>query len=133
MPKTNDFDPYRLLDSQKKANKTYQKESNFKAVKKYAATAKGKKAQRNSKLKTKYGISLEEYNDKLIKQNHKCAICGVDEIEQNRNLCVDHNHKTGKVRDLLCSPCNTGLGMFKENIDTLIQAISYLNKHREDK
>jgi hypothetical protein len=133
MSNLDNFDPYTILASQKKANKKYNKKTNNKAVKKYISTPKGKEAQRKSKLKSKYGLSLEEYDNKLVKQNHKCAICGLDETENKKKLAVDHDHLTGKVRDLLCINCNTGLGMFKENIDNLATAIKYLNKHRENK
>jgi hypothetical protein len=133
MANLDNFDPYTILASQKEANKKYNKRTNNEAVKKYISTSKGKEAQRKSKLKSKYGLSPEEYDTKLVNQNHKCAICGLDEVENKKKLAVDHVHATGKVRDLLCINCNTGLGMFKENIENLASAIKYLNKHREDK
>jgi hypothetical protein len=133
MAADKEYDPYKQLDSQKRANKTYQSKTEYKAIKNYLGTPKGKEAGKRSKLKTKYGITLEEYKEKLLKQQHKCSICGIDEAEETSSLCVDHDHATGKVRDLLCSKCNVGLGMFKENIETLASAISYLNKHRENK
>jgi hypothetical protein len=133
MANLENFDPYTILNSQKEANKKYNKRTNNKAVKKYISTPKGKEAQRKSKLKSKYGLSPEEYDNKLVNQNHKCAICGLDEVENKKKLAVDHVHATGKIRDLLCINCNTGLGMFKENIENLASAIKYLNKHREDK
>jgi hypothetical protein len=133
MANLDNFDPYTILASQKKANKKYNKKTNNEAVKKYISTPKGKEAQRKSNLKSKYGLSPEEYDNKLANQNHKCAICGLDETENKKKLAVDHDHSTGKVRDLLCINCNTGLGMFKENIDNLATAIKYLNKHRENK
>jgi hypothetical protein len=67
--------------------------------------------------KHKYGISKSE-----IGYNH-CVICG-----NTNKLCIDHNHITGKFRALLCSKCNTGIGMFNENINTMTNAIEYL-KH----
>jgi hypothetical protein len=116
--KTSNLDPYAALEKQK----AYQK--------KYYKTSKGKDSLRNANFKKKYNITLEEYNVKLKNQNHKCYICGLDEIDNKQKLAVDHDHTTGKVRDLLCSKCNTGLGMFKENIDVLSKAISYLIKHK---
>lgn len=81
---------------------------------------------KNSDLK-RFGITLEMYNNMLQEQNNSCAICGKHESEEHQNLSVDHCHTTGKVRGLLCSHCNTGLGLFKDNIDNLQKAIKYLN------
>jgi len=87
-----------------------------------------KEKHRNSTLKVKYGISLEEYNVLFEKQEYKCAICGIEKSENGKTLHCDHNHKTGKVRGLLCFKCNTGLGNFNDNVEVLLKAISYLNK-----
>lgn len=80
----------------------------------------------NSRLK-KYGLNYDTYLELNRKQNGKCAICGseIGDAMMNR-LYVDHNHKTGKVRGLLCMECNIGLGKFKDNIDLLKNAILYL-------
>jgi hypothetical protein len=85
------------------------------------------KNARKSRFKIKYNISLEEYDKLAISQNNKCAICGISREEHGKNLYVDHCHKTGKVRGLLCISCNHAIGMFKENIDTMLNAILYLN------
>lgn len=75
----------------------------------------------------KYGVSYEEYCDMLEKQDHCCAICGgVETHRRKKNLSVDHCHTTGKVRGLLCSECNTGLGKFKDSLDLLEKAKEYL-------
>jgi hypothetical protein len=82
-------------------------------------------------LKRSYGLSREEHTQLLIKQNHKCGICGIDEKEAFRSkLYVDHCHNSGKIRELLCHNCNTSLGLLKESIPTLTKAIAYLDKHR---
>jgi hypothetical protein len=90
------------------------------------------KQDKDLKLKKAYGISLDEYNELLSKQNGKCAICGVDNNGKYRNksraLAVDHCHTTGKIRGLLCSDCNTGIGLLKDNVNFLQYAIKYLNK-----
>jgi hypothetical protein len=81
-------------------------------------------------LKSKYNLTEEDYKELLIKQNHKCAICGTDQEEVlNKKLYVDHDHETGKVRELLCHNCNVSLGLLKESIQTLTRAIAYLDKH----
>lgn len=84
------------------------------------------------KLKQLYNISLNEYNNMLISQNGKCLICGMDLKNSKRGFAVDHDHKTGKVRGLLCHLCNTGLGNFKDSVSLLHKAISYLDKYITD-
>jgi hypothetical protein len=80
------------------------------------------KSRRKYALKKKYNITLEEYNSMAHSQENKCAICG----DISGKLCVDHDHKTGEVRGLLCTNCNTSLGKFKDSIEILKNAISYL-------
>lgn len=58
-------------------------------------------------------------------QANQCAICGVNTV----NLNLDHCHETGKIRGLLCRPCNTGLGMFRDNVEVLGSAMAYLEVH----
>lgn len=82
---------------------------------------------RKSNCKKLYGISFDDALRMFDKQNGKCLICGDDMHKGKRGFCIDHDHKTGKVRGILCSNCNTGLGMFKDNISILQDAISYLN------
>ncbi len=90
------------------------------------------KTDKNSKLKRAYGITFDEYEELLSKQDKKCAICGIDNNGKYRNkpraFAVDHCHTTGKIRGLLCSDCNTGIGLLKDNINFLQSAIKYLNK-----
>lgn len=80
-------------------------------------------------LKKLYGISLEDYNNLVEQQNNLCAICGNPEPHEGASLAVDHNHTTGKIRELLCSRCNLLLGHSKDSIETLKKAIQYLVKH----
>jgi len=69
----------------------------------------------------------------LLSQNGKCAICeGTDGGHRNgepKALAVDHNHKTGKVRGLLCESCNQGIGKLKDSPETCRKAADYLEKH----
>ena len=85
--------------------------------------------RKNSMLKKRYGISLKEYNVLFVKQKGVCAICGRG--PGKRSLHVDHDHKTGKVRALLCSYCNTTLGNAEKNIGFMDRLIGYL-KHYQD-
>lgn len=73
-------------------------------------------------------ISLEWYTLQLHIQNGKCPICERTPEEVGRRLVVDHCHKTGRVRGLLCHNCNTLIGGFKEDINAMLRAIQYLTK-----
>lgn len=81
-------------------------------------------------LKRSYGIDLEFYENMFKEQNGCCKICNkhINELNQKhkKNLCVDHNHETMKIRGLLCDKCNRGLGLFCDNEDLLLKAINYL-------
>lgn len=79
--------------------------------------------RKDSKLKNRYGISLEIFNEMIKAQNGKCIIC-----ETETKLIVDHSHKTGIVRDLLCNSCNGVVGYCKENIKILQNTIKYIEK-----
>ncbi len=85
------------------------------------------KNQRKRDLK-KYDISDEQYKQLSVKQNNRCAICSGLELNL-RYLCIDHNHRTGKVRGLLCHKCNTILGFVNEDVKILQNAIKYLKRN----
>jgi hypothetical protein len=84
-------------------------------------------------LNTEYKMTLDEYNQKLEKQNGLCAICNepdqFNKDERWQPLRVDHDHDSGKIRGLLCHSCNVALGLFRDNIENLMNAIAYLEKH----
>lgn len=82
------------------------------------------------KLKSNYGLTVDQYDAMVIVQHGKCAICGAPPTVRKKNLTVDHSHKTGKVRELLCQNCNSGLGHFKDDPGLLILATNYLRKHK---
>jgi len=84
-----------------------------------------------NRLKTT-GFTQEDYDNKLIEQDGKCGICGTTD-SGSMDWCADHDHKTGQKRGLLCHKCNTGLGLLKDDIDTLCAAIDYLKKYQEEK
>lgn len=87
---------------------------------------------KNYQLNRIYGLSLEEYNELFNKQEGKCAICETHQSELEKALVVDHNHVTGEIRGLLCSPCNLGIGNLKDSIDLLLKSISYLNRYKNE-
>lgn len=73
----------------------------------------------------KYGLTQEQYEELLTRQDGKCAVCKTP-MDGVRNEHIDHDHATGQVRGLLCSHCNTAIGKFKDNPDILIAAAQYL-------
>ena len=84
---------------------------------------KSKKQRAAYWRKHKYGLTQEEYKNMILSQNNECAIC---KKPSHKTLHVDHDHKTDKVRGLLCHECNTGIGLFNEDIDSLTNAVKYL-------
>jgi len=78
-------------------------------------------------LQKRYGIGLEEFTDLLAKQGGGCAICGATKgSKKSDRLFVDHDHKTGKVRGLLCHRCNCMLGYSRDKVSNLRRGIQYL-------
>lgn len=115
MKKYKEKNPQKIKDAQKKHKQT--------------------ESYKNSHLKYTYKIDLEQYNKMLINQKYVCAICKKQETGKHQNgktkhLAVDHCHITGKIRGLLCTNCNKGLGMFKDKISSLEEAIEYLKTER---
>ena len=85
-------------------------------------------------LEKRYGITLEQYNEMVEVQGGRCAICnkippGTSHI--SRRLAVDHDHVTGTVRGLLCSTCNTTIGMIDDSPGLLDKMRRYLGKHAQ--
>lgn len=92
--------------------------------------AKNPDRDRFKAIGRKYGIVRGEYESMLERQNYVCAICGGAHLS-GQPLHVDHCHKTGKVRGLLCMQCNGGLGNFADDFSLLQKAMTYLQKHTE--
>jgi len=86
-------------------------------------------------LKTKYGVTRQEYNNLHEAQEGKCAICKEKETKTRQGklirLSLDHCHSSGKHRGLLCSKCNTAIGLLNEDEHLLEEAIAYLAKHKK--
>lgn len=81
---------------------------------------------RDSYLRRTYGISLADYDALFAAQGGGCAVCG----DAPEPLHVDHCHRTGKVRGLLCSPCNKALGHLNDNPKLLRRAAEYVEKNQ---
>ena len=118
--------------------KTYTFDDCKKCLSKYNNSPEGK----DEYFKRKYNnFSFDKYLRMNESQNYTCWICGCD-VTDDRNkkhrknadpyFSVDHNHRTLKVRGLLCSSCNFGLGMFDDNKEWLQKAIEYLEMDDED-
>ena len=88
--------------------------------------------KREQHLKRRYNITLEEYSQILDSQGGCCATCGTKEPGGRwKSFAVDHDHKTGKVRGMLCKSCNIALGEVYDNLTTLENMIKYLNEQNE--
>jgi 23S rRNA G2445 N2-methylase RlmL len=118
-------------------SKQYQKKYYFKNREKkikarkllYMNTPYDVRLAKNNALRHAYKITVEDYDKKLKEQNYCCAICNRNRDIFKRNLSVDHNHKTGEVRGLLCVICNTNVGVVEDKLE-MIQ--KYLKKYRKD-
>ena len=93
---------------------------------------------RKTRLKADYGMTIEQYDEMIKEQKGLCAICGRKPQKGGNQfvknfLVIDHDHKTGKVRGLLCSECNLGLSKFEDNPKYFENAIKYLKEHEEIK
>lgn len=85
--------------------------------------ARSRIRRRRDHLKYKFGVTPEQVQQMIASQNNRCAICGLSFIVTPN---IDHDHKSGQVRGLLCSNCNHGLGQFKDDVSRLEAAIAYL-------
>lgn len=118
---TKDGYGYRCKECDKKARSKYREENEERFA----------EVNRRKLLKYRYGITLEDYYTLLNKQGGCCALCktkqnGVSGKRRDWNWSVDHCHKTGKVRGLLCNQCNRGLGMLGDDVESIQKALDYL-------
>jgi hypothetical protein len=95
-----------------------------------------KDKERNKHYNRKFGITLEQYTEMFKAQNGLCAMCIKPETVNTKSkdtpmwLAVDHDHKTGKVRGLLCFRCNTMLDHFDKDIDKIKAVFAYIKEHQ---
>lgn len=119
------------LDWQHANPEKIQEHNNRRAAKEKA----GQKRKRNPDtervyhLKKAYGIAVEEYDRILAMQRGRCAICGTDDPKK-KYFSVDHDHQTGKVRGLLCQPCNIALGHLRDDLDVVLAMAVYLMQRK---
>lgn len=82
-------------------------------------------------LKKNYGMSIEAFELMLSGQGNRCANPGCRVLVQKRGWCVDHDHKSGKIRGILCFECNRLLGAAKDELGVLFGAATYLARHHQ--
>lgn len=128
--------PEEIEARNRKRRERYAQDPEYREREKAQAIANNKahpERKRNGRLRAEFGITQQDYDAILLRQDGKCAICGATENHVNhprkrKFLYVDHDHTTGKVRGLLCHNCNFGIGYFKDNPESLRQAAAYLDK-----
>lgn len=81
------------------------------------------------RLYSQYGITIDDYNRMFEEQCGGCAICGIHQSKLKKALSVDHNHRTGQIRGLLCNKCNLLLGNASDNFVLLRSAADYLENY----
>ena len=119
-----------------KTSDHYKLERDVRAFKGVSMRSKCRKCDEHRKWKQfivkTYGITADQYYEMLALQNNACKICGSEYNNNDRcgsgKLFIDHCHTTGKIRGLLCSKCNHGLGLFNDDTDRLQRAIEYLKQ-----
>lgn len=95
---------------------------------KYQHSDSFKRISANRRLKLAYNITIQEKERMIQEQKGLCGSCG-ELLDKNISNChVDHSHESGKIRGILCSDCNRGIGCFRDNIKKLILASKYLEK-----
>ena len=126
----------------KEYNKTH-REQRLAQYKKYNSTHKEQRKKYNKEyqkthkeylkqyfIKYKYGLSKTEYDNLLLSQNNRCAICKEPLDSQNpHNVIIDHNHLTGKIRGILCRKCNLAIGQLRDNPEYAYNAFLYLKEN----
>jgi hypothetical protein len=86
-----------------------------------------KEASRKRSLMWSHGLTVDGYDALLKAQNHSCAVCK-ERCKSGRRLAVDHNHRSGEIRGLLCARCNTALGLMEENPERITRLLDYAAK-----
>jgi hypothetical protein len=91
-----------------------------------------KEQVREANLKSTYGITLSDFDSMLDAQKGRCAICLTDTPGGKGRFHIDHDHDSGKVRGLLCTNCNLGIGNMKDSPAILLAAMKYLEIHGKE-
>jgi hypothetical protein len=117
-------------DRQKEQRNTWRKSNQDKMNEYNRAYRYRNRAQPHRGKIKQYGLTLERYNTLVSQTGDNCPICGVQFDWVNRHKanrpCIDHCHKTGEVRGIICGKCNAAIGMFSDSVETLGKAIQWL-------
>jgi hypothetical protein len=136
LEKSNSLDLFKFKEKERIRKQRYYK-NNSKSIKEKVAnynklnSEKRRLVVKKSWIKCRYGIVYEDYLSMHREQDYKCKICKRHADEFKKGLVVDHNHKTGKVRALLCTNCNSQLHVL-ENKELYDKYINYLNSYKEE-
>lgn len=114
---------YRKTEKAVMQDRKYKKSAQYKLT---HNTEKRKRSRRNNHLIKNFGLSIESYEKLLKMQKGVCAIC-LQVCSTGKELAVDHCHSTGRIRGLLCTKCNMGIGFLDDDIKLLTSAIKYLS------
>ena len=119
--------PEQQAEHNRRRRERYANDPEYRERTKASVAKVDKRSRLNTRLKGQFGITVDEYEAMLEQQGNACAICGAGiGCGLGYRLRVDHCHDTGKVRGLLCSECNLGLGKFRDNPEFLRKAADYL-------
>ena len=136
LEKSNSLDLFKFKEKERIRKQRYYK-NNSKSIKEKVAnynklnSEKRRLVVKKSWIKCRYGIVYEDYLSMHREQDYKCKICERHADEFKKGLVVDHDHKTGKVRALLCTNCNSQLHVL-ENKELYDKYMNYLNSHKEE-
>jgi hypothetical protein len=136
LEKSNSLDLFKFKEKETIRKQRYYK-NNAESIKEKVAKhnklnpEKRKLVVKKSFIKCKYGIIYEDYLSMHREQEYRCKICKRHADEFKKGLVVDHNHKTGKVRALLCTNCNSQLHVL-ENKELYDKYMNYLNSYKEE-
>jgi len=111
-------------------NKVYEKQKEYRRNNKDIV----KQRRRKNYLNSAYGLSTTELDNLLLAQNNRCAICNEPlDLQNSKNVHIDHDHKTGKIRGILCQKCNLAIGLLRDNPEYTKRATEYLERNNNEK
>ena len=136
LEKSNSLELFKFKEKERIRKQRYYKNNSKSIIEKVANynklnSEKRRLVVKKSWIKCRYGIVYEDYLSMHREQEYKCKICERHADEFKKGLVVDHNHKTGKVRALLCTNCNSQLHVL-ENKELYDKYINYLNSYKEE-
>ena len=124
-----------VLTKQKEYRYNHKKEISFRKKEYYNHHKEEISSQKKEyHLMIKYGLSMSDFNNLLLAQNNRCAICNEPlDLTNSYRIHIDHNHLTGKVRGILCNKCNLAIGLLRDNPEYTKRATEYLERNNNEK